>query len=172
MSAKIYVRAFTEEDREEIETGLGNKDSFVLRRSQVLFFSAEGLSIDEIAQRVGYHRETVRLLIKAFNEKGVVVLKKGSKRPHNIQRAFSEENAEKLKELIHRSPRDFEKPTGLWTLALLAEISFAQGLTEKEVSAETIRQTLKKLGVRWKRAKKWLSSPDPHYAHKKNGKKI
>jgi len=172
MSAKIYVRAFTEEDREEIETGLRNKDSFVLRRSQVLFFSAEGLSIDEIAQRVGYHRETVRLLIKAFNEKGVVVLKKGSKRPHNIQRAFSEENAEKLKELIHRSPRDFEKPTGLWTLALLAEISFAQGLTEKEVSDETIRQTLKKLGVRWKRAKKWLSSPDPHYAHKKNGKKI
>jgi len=172
MSAKIYVRAITKEDREEIETGLRNKDSFVLRRSQVLFFSAEGLSIDEIAQRVGYHRETVRLLIKAFNEKGVVVLKKGSQRPQNIQHAFSEENAEKLKELIHRSPRDFEKPTGLWTLALLAEISFAQGLTEKEVSDETIRQTLKKLGVRWKRAKKWLSSPDPHYAHKKNGKKI
>ena len=172
MSAKIYVRSLTEEDREEIEIGLRNKDSFVLRRSQVLFFSAEGLSIDEIAQRVGYHRETVRLLIKAFNEKGVAVLKKGSKRPHNIQRAFSEENVEKLKELIHRSPRDFEKPTGLWTLALLAEISFAQGLTEKEVSDETIRQTLKKLGVRWKRAKKWLSSPDPHYAHKKNGKKI
>jgi transposase len=172
MSAKIYVRAFTEKEREEIETRLRNKDSFVLRRSQILFFSAEGLSIDEIAQRVGYHRETVRLLINAFNEKGVVVLKKGSKRPHNIQRAFSEENAEKLKELIHHSPREFEKPTGLWTLALLAEISFAQGLTEKEVSDETIRQTLKKLGVRWKRAKKWLSSPDPHYAHKKNGKKI
>lgn len=172
MSAKIYVRAFTEEEREEIETGLRNKDSFVLRRSQILFFSSDGLSIDEIAQRVGYHRETVRLLIKAFNEKGVVVLKKGSRRPHNIQRAFSEENAEKLKELIHRSPRDFEKPTGLWTLALLAEISYSQGLTEKEVSDETIRQTLKKLGVRWKRAKKWLSSPDPHYARKKNGKKI
>jgi transposase len=172
MSAKIYVRAFTEKEREEIETRLRNKDSFVLRRSQILFFSAEGLSIDEIAQRVGYHRETVRLLINAFNEKGVVVLKKGSKRPHNIQHAFSEENAEKLKELIHHSPREFEKPTGLWTLALLAEISFAQGLTEKEVSDETIRQTLKKLGVRWKRAKKWLSSPDPHYAHKKNGKKI
>ena len=172
MSAKIYVRAFTEEEREEIETCLCSKDSFVLRRSQILFFSSEGLSIDKIAQRVGYHRETVRLLIKAFNEKGVVVLKKGSRRPHNIQRAFSEENAEKLKELIHRSPRDFEKPTGLWTLALLAEISFSQGLTEKEVSDETIRQTLKKLGVHWKRAKKWLSSPDPHYARKKNGRKI
>jgi len=172
MSAKLFVREFTEEEREEIETGLRNKDSFVLRRSQILFFSAESLSIDEIVQRVGYHRETVRLVIKAFNEKGVIVLKKGSKRPHHIQRAFSSEDAEKLKELIHCSPRDFEKPSSLWTLALLAEVSFAQGLTEREVSDETIRQTLKKLGIRWKRAKHWISSPDPHYAHKKSDKKI
>ena len=172
MSAKIYVRAFSEEEREAIETGLRHKDSFVLRRSQILSFSTNGLSIDEIAQRVGYHRETVRLLIKGFNEKGIAVLKKGSKRPHNIQRAFSEENAKKLKELIHRSPRDFGKPTGLWTLALLADVSFSEGLTEKEVSNETVRQTLKKLGIRWKRAKKWLSGPDPHYARKKNDKKI
>ena len=172
MSAKLYVREFTEQEREEIETGLHNKDSFILRRSQILFFSAECLSIDEIAQRVGYHRETVRLVIKAFNEKGVTVLKKGSKRPHHIQRAFSPVNAEKLKELTHRSPRDFEKPSGLWTLQLLAEVSFTEGLTENKVSGETVRQTLKTLGVRWMRAKKWLSSPDVHYAHKKNDKKI
>ena len=172
MSVKVYVREPSEDERKEIEAGLSSQDGFVLRRSQVILFSAEGLSIDEIAQRVGYHRESVRLVIKTFNEKGVTVLKKGSRRPHNIQRAFSQANAERLKELIHRSPRDFEKPTGLWTLALLAEISFAEGLTKKEVSNETIRQTLKHLGIRWKRAKHWISSPDPHYAHKKNDKNI
>ncbi len=172
MSAKVYVREPREEERKEIEAGLRSQDGLVLRRSQVILFSAEGMSIDEIAQRVGYHRESVRLVIKTFNEKGVTVLKKGSRRPHHIQRAFSQANAERLKELIHRSPRDFEKPTGLWTLALLAEISFAEGLTEKEVSNETIRQTLKHLGIRWKRAKHWISSPDPHYAHKKNDKMI
>ena len=172
MSAKVYVREPREEERKEIEAGLRSQDGLVLRRSQVILFSAEGMSIDEIAQRVGYHRESVRLVIKTFNEKGVTVLKKGSRRPHHIQRAFSQANAERLKELIHRSPRDFEKPTGLWTLALLAEISFAEGLTEKEVSNETIRQTLKHLGIRWKRAKHWISSPDPHYAHKKNDKRI
>jgi len=171
MSAKIYVRTFTEEERETIESGLRDKDIFVLRRCQILSFSSDGLSIDEIAQRVGNHRETVRLLINGFNEEGVSVLKKGSKRPHNIQRAYSEENAKKLKELIHRSPRDFGKPTGLWTLGLLAEVSYSEGLTEKKVSSETVRQTLKKLGIRWKRAKHWISSPDPLYAHKKNAKK-
>ncbi len=64
----------------------------------------------------------------------------------------------------------FGKPTGLWTLALLAEVSYSEGLTEKKVSSERVRQTLKKLGIRWKRAKHWVSSPDPHYAQKKNAK--
>jgi transposase len=171
MSAKIFVHDLDKAERKEVEAELRSADIFVLRRSQIIFFSAEGLSIDEIAERVGYHRETVRLVIKRFNEKGLIVLKKGSRRPHYIHRAFSEENAEKLRELIHRSPRDFEKPTGLWTLALLAEVSFSEGMTEEEVSSETIRQTLKILGIRWKRAKHWLSSPDPLYERKKNDKK-
>ena len=170
MRAKLYVRELEEDEREEIEVGLRSQDSFVLRRSQMIFFSAEGVSIDKIAQRVGYHRETVRLVIKAFNKKGIAVLKKGSRRPHTIQRAFSQENAKKLLELIHRSPRDFDKPSGLWATALLAEVSFAEGLTEKQVSGEAVRQTLKGLGIRWKRAKYWLSSPDRHYEHKKNDK--
>jgi hypothetical protein len=33
-----------------------------------------------------------------------------------------------------------------------AEVSFAQGLSPTRVSGETIRQTLKRLGVRWKRS--------------------
>ena len=34
------------------------------------------------------------------------------------------------------------------------------------LSAETIRQALLRLGVGWKRAKRWLTSPDPAYAQK------
>jgi hypothetical protein len=33
------------------------------------------------------------------------------------------------------------------------------------LSAETIRQALLRLG--WKRAKRWLTSPDPDYARQK-----
>jgi len=171
MSAKIYVREFTEKEEAEIATCLRSQDSFVLRRSQMLLFSSEGLSLGEIAAKVGYHRESVRLVINGFNERGVSVLEKGSKAPHNIQRTFTAENAQELKELLHRSPREFEKASSLWTLELLAEISFEQGLSARKVSYETIRTTLKELGVNWKRAKHWLKSSDPHYAHKKNAKK-
>ena len=74
---------------------------------------------------------------------------------------------ERLRALLHRSPRDFGKPTSLWTLALAAEVAFAEGLTARPVSGETIRQALKRLGVGWKRAKPWITSPDPAYLRKK-----
>lgn len=42
-----------------------------------------------------------------------------------------------------------------------------RGLTVKQVSIETIRQALKRLGVGWQRAKHWITSPDPAYSRKK-----
>jgi hypothetical protein len=72
-----------------------------------------------------------------------------------------------LKQLLHRSPRDFERPTSVWTLPLAAEVAHEQGLTAWRVSGETIRATLARMGVRWRRAKHWITSPDPAYARKK-----
>jgi hypothetical protein len=77
------------------------------------------------------------------------------------------ERAEQLRALLHRSPRDFGHPTSLWTLDLAAEVGCAQGLTPRVVSGEAIRQTLLRLGISWKRAKQWITSPDPEYARKK-----
>lgn len=172
MRAKRYVRAFTEDEKKAIETGLHSQDSFVLRRSQMLLFSSEGLSIDGIANRVGYHPESVRLVIKRFDDEGISVLKKGSKRPLTSVSTISEENARKLKELLRHNPREFNKDSSLWTLELLAEVSYEEGLSTRKVSYETIRTTLKALDVKWKRAKHWIASSDPHYAHKKNAKNI
>ena len=73
----------------------------------------------------------------------------------------------RLRDLLHRSPRDFGKPTGLWTLALAAEVAHAEGLTGRPVSIELIRQALRRLGVSWQRAKDWITSPDPAYLRKK-----
>ncbi len=72
-----------------------------------------------------------------------------------------------LKALLHRSPRDFGKPTSLWTRDLVAEVCFEEKLTRTLVSGETIRATLQRMKISWKRAKKWLTSPDPEYARKK-----
>src|ERR671914_546506 len=90
-----------------------------------------------------------------------------SSRPHTTRTAFPGEKADQLRTLLHQSPRTFDKPTSLWTLELAAQVSFQQGLTPEQVSGETIRATLARLGVRWQRAKAWITSPDPAYARKK-----
>jgi len=52
---------------------------------------------------------------------------------------------------------------------MAAQASFEEGLVQKRVSGETILATLARLlgGVRWQRAKRWITSPDPLYERKK-----
>src|SRR5215204_5595210 len=73
-----------------------------------------------------------------------------------------------LRRMLHQPPSKFGKQSTFWTLAMAAaEVSFEEGLIERQVSGETIRATLARLGVRWKRAKRWIESPDPEYERKK-----
>ena len=167
MRAPIYVRPVTDAERERLEAGLRSPDAFVLRRCQILLASARGERAPTIARQLGCDDQTVHEAIHAFNARGLAALHPGSRRAKTIRRAFDAAGAERLRALLHRSPRTFGKPTGLWTREVAAEVSFAQGLTATRVSGETIRATLRRLGVGWKRAKRWLTSPDPEYARKK-----
>ena len=169
MKTPITIRALTEDERAQLQTGLRSKDGFVVRRCQMLLANAAGEYAQAIAARLGCDDETVRLVLKAFNARGLAVLQAGSRRPHQVQTAFPGDTAEQLKALLHESPRKFGKATSVWTLALAAEVSFAQGLTAHLVSDETIRNTLHRLGVSWRRAKHWITSPDPAYQRKKSG---
>jgi hypothetical protein len=80
---------------------------------------------------------------------------------------FDAARRERLRALLHQSPRTFGHPSSGWTLPLAAQVAYAQGLTPRQVSGEAIRQALQHLRIGWKRAKHWITSPDPHYARKK-----
>ena len=155
-----------------MQTGLRSKDPFVLRRSQIVLASERGQKAIEIAKTLGCDDETVRNVIKGFNRSGLDILKEGSRRPHTTQAAFSSENVERLKEILHQSPRTFGKATSLWTLGLAAEVSYEKGLVQELVSGETVRATLQRFGMKWTRAKHWITSPDPEYARKKNDESV
>src|SRR6266516_5343369 len=90
-------------------------------------------------------------------------------RPHPTATIFDAGACESLRALLHQSPRTFGQPTSRWTLALAAEVSVAQGLPPRLVSDEAIRVALRRLGVAWKRAKQWMTSPYPASTRKKNG---
>lgn len=169
MKPPIFTRPHTDEERVALAAGLRSTDAFVLRRCQILCDSARREPPLTIARALGCDDQTVRNAIHAFSERGLDALAKRSSRPHTIHAAFPGARAEGLRDLLHRSPRDFGQSTSLWTLELAAVVSVAEGLTPTRVTGETIRATLARLGVRWQRAKQWITSPDPRYAAKKGG---
>ena len=116
---------------------------------------------------VGCASQTVRNTLRTFNERGLAALQEGSHRTHTLRASCDASGLEQLHALAHRSPRDFGQPTSVWTLALLADERARQGLTTRRVSDETIRCALTRLGTSWKRAQRWITSPDPAYQRKK-----
>jgi hypothetical protein len=170
MKRPIFVRPLSDAERQTLEEGLRSSDAFILRRCQILLASSRGENAYRIARNLGCNPQTARNAIHIFNGRGLPeALRRGSKRPHTIHRAFDPERAEKLRELLHRSPREFGRRTSLWTLDMAAEVSFEEGLTKEQVTGETIRATLARMGTRWERAKRWITSPDPEYERKKGG---
>lgn len=169
MKAPIFVRSFSTRERESLEDGLRSKDTFTLRRCQMLLASSRRDEVPQIAENLGCGQQTVRDAIHEFNERGLDALEAGSSRPNRTRAAFDEESAERLRALLHRSPREFGHESALWTLSMAAEVAFEKGITERRLSGETIRATLSRLlGVRWMRAKRWITSPDPLYERKKD----
>ena len=167
MKPPLFVRELTAAEQDALRRGLRSPVALTLRRSQVLLASAGGRKTSEIAAAVGCATQTVRDAIRAFHADGVGCLAPKSSAPKTTHPAWPRTRDEDLKALLHRSPRTLGKGTSLWTLGLVAEVCKEKGWTERVLSPEAIREVLLRLGVGWKRAKHWLTSPDPEYAKKK-----
>lgn len=168
MRKPIFVRALTPDERQALEAGLRSTNSFTLRRCQILLASSRGQHARLIADRLSCDDQTVRNAIHAFNTDGLAAIQPRSTVAHRLPHAvFDAAKREQLRDLLHHSPRTFGAPTSGWTLPLVAKVAYAEGITPRQVSGEAVRLALKQLGVRWTRAKHWITSPDPAYARKK-----
>src|SRR5207248_9913321 len=129
--APRFVRALTDAERQALEDSLRSPDAFVLRRAQIILASARGETAGAIAPRVGFSGQAVRTVIRAFNRTGLAVLRRGSHRNHVIYSCFDTAGAQALRDLLHRSPRDFYQPTRGWTVDLAAEVAYPPGLARR-----------------------------------------
>jgi transposase len=167
MKAPLYVRPFTPTEHQQFEAARRSSHVFRVRRAQIVLASARGQSAKPIAQLLGCAVQTVRNVIRAFNIGAMRWLAKRSNRPKSAKPTLDSAQCDRLRHLLHQSPRRFGKPMGLWTLALAAQVCHEHGLTVRPLSDETIRRAIKRLGANWKRAKHWITSPDPQFARKK-----
>src|SRR5215467_1524354 len=170
MRKPIYIRSLTTDELQTLQEGLRSSNAFVLRRCQILLASARGQTARVIGETLGCDDQTVRNVLHTFNTQELAALTFHSSAPQRTPHAaFDAPRREQLRALRHQSPRTFGSATSLWTLALAAEVAYTEGLTHRPISGEAIRRALARLGVRWKRAKHWITSPDPAYIRKKNG---
>ena len=169
MRKPISVRPITDAEQHALQDGLRSANAFILRRCQILLASARGQPARGIAEQLGCDDQTVRNASHAFNACGSATLQRGSSAPlHPPPAIFDPTRREPLRTLLHQNPRTFGKPTSVWTLQLAADVAFAEGIIPRPVSGETIRPRLSHPQTCSKRAKHWITSPDPASLRKKN----
>lgn len=167
MKPPSFVRTLTAAEKQQLQAGLRSAHAFTVRRCQILLQSAKGQRAPAIASTLGCAVATVHNALHAFAREGLACLHEKSSRPHSAHAFLDERFTDALKELLHHNPRVLGKSTSLWTLDLLAEVCHAKGWTPRQLTGEAIRVALKRLGIGWRRAKHWITSPDPAYARKK-----
>jgi transposase len=165
MKPPLYVRPLSGEERQRLEAGRRSAQAFTRRRCQILLARARGQRPAPIARQLGCATQSVRHTIHAFHARGLACVQAQSRRPKHTRLVL---DAESLRALLHERPRAWGKRRSTWTLRLAAEVCRERGLTPHQVSIETVRQALTRLGVSWRRAKRWITSPDPQYALKKS----
>src|SRR5215210_7753944 len=105
MLPPIFVREMTDTERAQVEAGLRSSEAFTLRRCQIVLASARQERAPAIARHLGCDDQTVREAIQAFNARGTAALQRGSHQSKTIRAAFDAAGAERLRALLHQSPR-------------------------------------------------------------------
>ena len=167
MKPPLFVRPLTDEERHHLEDGLRSKQAFTLRRCQILLASAQRHPPAQIAKAVGCRVHTSATPCTASHSVGWHASRRSPASHTRSSPCWTPPSARGSTALSHQSPRTFDKPRSTWTLALLAEVCCDLGLSPQPLSAPTIRDAIRRLGANWKRAKHWITSPDPAYVRKK-----
>ena len=162
----LYVHSITSEESEILDHW-ERADSVVgYRRARILRLSEAGWKCEQIANVLGTHVETVRQTIKDFNEGGIPAI---APRPRSggSQPVYTDDVGEAVETLVRQQP-PAEQERATWTLVGLSEAVAAEFEHIDTISHEAVRRLLSRRGITYRRAKEWLTSPDPLYAVHKN----
>jgi hypothetical protein len=167
MKPPLFIRPLAALEECALEPGLRSREAFPRRRSQILRARAHGYRPSPSAEDRSRSPQTVRNARRAFRSAGVDCLAAKSPAPKRGHASWSTEHDAALRALRPQRPRGFGQPRSPWTLQRSAEGGLERGRTAREVREESIRRTLQRLDSNGKRAKPWMTRPDPHDARKK-----
>jgi transposase len=135
------------------------------RRLKVIDLSSQGYSVPALAELFDLGEGTIRRYIHGYNEDGITGLQPayGQGRPMSLTWT-----QEEWLDLLAQSPGDYpELMTAAqnWTQALL--LQYLAIYHQIQVTQTTLSKSLRRVGIRWRRAKRRVHSPDPLYVVKR-----
>lgn len=146
-----------------VKIARATRDRVRLRRAGMALASMQGRSVPEIAEMFAAKEQTVRELIKAFNDRGFAALDPKARR--GSTRRIGPSVREQICRTAKSDPARLGCPFTFWSLTKLRDY-----LAENKyirVSHETIRQVLREAGISFQSTKTWKHSTDPEFAAKK-----
>jgi len=147
MPEQRYVRKITDKEQQELERMAQQEVGRVALRAQLILLSSRGYSVQQIEAIQQITNITVYKWLDRFEADGTGGLYDEDRggRPPKIDT----EALEVLKNAVEQSPTEFGYNFTTWTLPLLA--SHLKQQIGLDVSIETVRQALDKLGYCWSR---------------------
>ncbi len=135
------------------------------RRSQIVLWSAQRMSVPAIAEIAFTSEDRVREVIHNFNTDGFDSLapKCAGGRPPT----FALPQRREIKKIALSRPADHGLRFSTWSLSKLAEYLVAEGVVD-DISHEGLRALLKEEGVSFQVIKTAKASNDPDFEAKKN----
>jgi transposase len=160
---KVHVRRVAPPERRKLHRLKRQRTNHVNNgRARIILLSSGGVGNREIAGRVGYTPQRVRVIIHRFNRGGTSAIQwypyfHGPRGP----RKFTADVVEQMAEVALSPPQRLIGMTQ-WSLAKLREYLIEQKIIG-DISLEWLRKLPRGCGVRWRRTKTWKESRDPEF---------
>jgi transposase len=167
MAERVFVRDLAPEEGRKLLSIIRRGSGSVVRwrRSQIVLWSAQRMSVAQIAEIAFTSEDRVREVIHNFNADGFDSLapKYAGGRPPT----FTLPQRQQIKKIALSRPQDHDLPFSTWSLSKLAEFLVAEGVVD-DISHEGLRVLLREEGVSFQVIKTFKQSNDPEFEAKKN----
>lgn len=132
-------------------------------RAQAVWFSAQGRTVKEITHLLSVTERGVRKWFAAYRQGGLKALHNKPYPPRRTR--LSRQQEEQLVALTRQAPSTVGLEGTAWNCRLLRD--WLAQTFHLQLSQEWVRCILRKHGLRFRRPKLTLTSPDPDYARKR-----
>src|SRR5713226_8516890 len=166
MAGRVRLREISDDEGNRLKRIVrrGSGSVVTWRRAQMVLWSAQGMSVAQIAGLAFTSEDRVRDVLHNFNADGFDSLypRYAGGRPP----VFTLAQRREIKKIAKSRPAGHGLPFSRWSLAKLADFLVAEGVVD-DISHEGLRELLHAENVSFQAVKTWKASADPHYAAKK-----